>query len=173
MAATGDTLTMPDGTAFRIAKSAQDTRGEVVEIEITLPAGAPSPPRHFHPEQDEAWSVLEGTLSVYLDGRWRSLDAGESISTPRGHHHTLRNRSGETVRVLDVHRPALDFQDYIEKLHQLAQSGKIKSPRHPKSLIYFALLWREQETQVAASPVLRGGISLLALLGKLLGYRAT
>jgi hypothetical protein len=70
-----------------------------------------------------------------------------------------------------VHVPALDFQEYMERLHELATAGKITSPRHPSTLIHYAMLWREQETQVAASPLQRVGIALLGRLGRLLGYR--
>jgi quercetin dioxygenase-like cupin family protein len=171
MARTGDTLTMPDGTSFLIARSAADSAGERVEFEITLPPGAPSPPKHFHPRQQEEWRVLEGALSVCVGDDWRTLRAGESVSIPPGTAHTLRNRSGEQVRVLDVHVPAFDFQEYMERLHELATAGKITSPRRPSTLFHYAMLWREQETQVAASPLQRVGLALLARLGRLLGYR--
>jgi quercetin dioxygenase-like cupin family protein len=171
MAKTGDKLTMPDGTAFLITKSAADTGGERVEMEISLPAGAPSPPRHFHPRQEEEWEVLEGTLAVYVEDRWRSLGPGESVSIPAGQVHTLRNRSGKAVRVRDVHIPALDFQDYIEELHRLAQDGKMTSLRSPSTLIHLSMLLRShRETQVTASPVQRAAESLLARIGRLLRY---
>lgn len=171
MATTGDKLTMPDGTSFLITKSAADTGGERVEMEITLPPGAPSPPRHFHPRQEEEWEMLAGTLSVYVGDRWRSLEPGQSVSIPSGQVHTLRNRSNETVRVRDVHVPALDFQDYIEQLHRLAQDGKITSLRSPATLIHLSmLLQRHRGTQVTASPVQRAAESLLARVGRLLRY---
>jgi hypothetical protein len=69
-----------------------------------------------------------------------------------------------------VHEPALDFQEYIEKLHALMTAGKISSPTRPSTLFHFALLWREQQTQVAASAPQRVGLALLARLGSLLGY---
>jgi quercetin dioxygenase-like cupin family protein len=172
MASTGDKLMMPDGTAFLITESAADTSGERVEIEITLPPGAPAPPRHFHPRQEEEWHVLAGTLSVYTEGRWRSLGEGDSASIPRGGVHTLRNRSSEVVRVRDVHVPALDFQGYIEKLHRLAQDGKFTSLRSPSTLIHLSMLLREHRgTQVTASRVQRAAESLLAMIGRLLRYR--
>jgi quercetin dioxygenase-like cupin family protein len=171
MARTGDKLTMPDGTEFLIAKSAADTGGERVEIETTLPPGAPSPPRHFHPRQEEEWEVLSGTLSVYVEDRWRSLGPGDSVSIPRGQVHTLRNRSGEVVRVRDVHVPALDFQDYIEELHRLAQDGKITSLRSPSTLIHLSMLLRDHRgTQITASRLQRAAESLLAAIGRLLRY---
>src|SRR5687768_18341155 len=97
------------GTGFLLTRSAQDTGGERVEFEITLQPGAPSPPPHFHPRQTEKWHMMEGTLSVQIDGDWRELAAGESVTMPPGQVHTLRNRSDGIVRVRDAHVPAGDF----------------------------------------------------------------
>jgi mannose-6-phosphate isomerase-like protein (cupin superfamily) len=163
---------MPGGASFLITRSATETGGESVEMEITLPPGAPGSPLHVHPNQEERWDVLEGELTVFLDDRWRPLRAGESLSIPAGHTHTLRNRSSERVRVRDSHWPALDFEDYIVRLHSLAEAGKIRDPRSPSTLIHFSMLWQEQRSQVAARPLERRAMSLLARLGRLLRFRA-
>jgi quercetin dioxygenase-like cupin family protein len=174
VAETGDQLGMADGTTFLLARSAADTGGERVEFEITLQPGALSPPPHFHPDQTEQWHVLAGTLSIYLDGNWRELREGESVTMPPGQVHTLRNRSDGVVRVRDVHLPAGGFQEYIETLYRLGRSGKIKSPRHPSALIYLTMVLREERRrrgQVTASPVLRAAESMLAAIGRLLRFR--
>jgi quercetin dioxygenase-like cupin family protein len=163
---------MPTGAAFLIAKSAADSGGERVEMEITIPPGSPAPPRHFHPHQEELQEVLAGTLSVYVDGQWRLMEQGHSLSIPAGQVHTLRNRSNEVVRIRDVHVPALDFQDYIEKLHRLAQAGKVTSLRSPSTLVYLSMVLSEHRgTQLTASRLQRALESLLARVGRLLGYR--
>ena len=89
MASTGDTLTMLGGVKVVVTKSTADTGGERVEMEFALPPGSPGPPRHFHPGQEEEWHVLEGTLSAYVDDRWQSLAAGESVYIPRGRRQHL------------------------------------------------------------------------------------
>jgi quercetin dioxygenase-like cupin family protein len=67
-AATGDTLTLPGGTSFAIVESAAESGGERIESEIAMPPGAPGPPKHFHPLQEERWKVLEGELWVFVGG---------------------------------------------------------------------------------------------------------
>jgi quercetin dioxygenase-like cupin family protein len=173
VAAPGDPYTLPGGASFVIKTSTAETGGERVQLEITLPPSAQGPPPHFHPRQEEEWHVLEGTLAVQVDGNWRDLRAGESATIPRGHVHTLRNRSDGTVRVLDVHIPALDFEDYMLDLHRLNQEGKITSVRSPKSLVYLAsVLTQHRTTQLTASRPQRVAESALAGIGKLLGMRA-
>jgi mannose-6-phosphate isomerase-like protein (cupin superfamily) len=170
--ATGDTFRLPGGASFVITKPASETGGERVELEITLPPDASGPPPHFHPRQEEQWRVLAGTLEVQVDGNWRTLREGESASIPAGHVHTLRNRTQEDVRVLDVHIPALDFQEYMEDLHRLMEAGKITSLSSPRSLIYLATVLREHRTtQLTASRLQRIAETALAGLGKLLGMR--
>jgi quercetin dioxygenase-like cupin family protein len=151
-----------------VRTSAAETGGERVELEITVPPGAPGPPPHFHPRQEEQWQVLEGALDVQVDGEWRTLRRGESASIPAGHVHTLRNRTDEPVRVLDVHVPALDFQDYMEDLHRLTEAGKITSLRNPRSLLYLATVLRDHRTtQLTAGRGQRFAESVLAVVGKL------
>jgi quercetin dioxygenase-like cupin family protein len=155
-----------------IRTSAAETAGERVELEIMLPPGASGPPPHFHPHQEERWQVLTGALDVQVDGNWRTLREGEAASVPAGRVHTLRNRTNSDTRVLDVHIPALDFQDYMLDLHRLAETGKITSLRSPRSLIYLATVLRKHRTtQLTARRGQRIAESALAGLGRLLGMR--
>jgi quercetin dioxygenase-like cupin family protein len=173
VAQTGDELVMGEGTRFLLHRSAQDTRGERVEWDITLQPGAPSPPLHYHPSQTEEWHVLEGALSVNIGGDWRELREGESATIPPGQSHTLENRSDGVVRVRDVHVPAGDFQEYIESLHRLSASGKASNLRSPRALVHLAMLvhdHRRRGGQVSASALQRGAETVLAAIGRLLRY---
>ena len=172
MADTGDILTLPGDTSFAIVESAADSGGRRVEFEITMPAGAPGPPRHFHPRQEEGWRVVSGELSVYVDPDWRVLREGEALSIPPGTVHTLRNRSHGVVRFRDVHTPALDFQEYIETLHRLAAAGRISGRMTPSTLLHGAMvLRRHRTTQLTAGAAQRAGESVLSVIGRALGYR--
>jgi quercetin dioxygenase-like cupin family protein len=172
MAVTGDTLTMPDGMSFSIIESAADSGGKRIEFEITMPPGALGPPKHFHARQDESWNVLQGELSVFVEAEWRTLGEGESLSIPPNTVHTLRNRSPGIARFRDVHEPALDFQDYIEALHRQAAAGKITSRMTPSTLIHGAMVLKQHRTtQLSASRAQRAAETILALLGRALGYR--
>jgi mannose-6-phosphate isomerase-like protein (cupin superfamily) len=169
---TGDTLTMPDGTSFSIIESAADTGGKRIEFEIAMAPGAQGPPKHFHPQQEESWNVIEGELSVFVEDGWRTLGEDESLSIPPKTVHTLRNRSSDNVRFRDVHEPALDFQEYIEALHRQAAAGKMTSRMTPSTLIHGAMvLRRHRTTQLSASRTQRTAENLLSGVGRALGYR--
>ena len=52
------------------------------------------------------------------------------------------------MRVRNVHRPALGFQDYVEELHSLAIEGKIKSFTDASSLMTLARLYEKYEDTI-------------------------
>ena len=174
MARTGDTLTLPGGASFLVVESAADSGGVRIEFEVSMPAGALGPPRHFHPRQTESWRVLEGELSVLVGRERRPLGAGESLSIPPGRVHTLRNRSDGVERFRDVHEPALDFQDYIEALDRLTAVGKLTGRMTPAALVHLAtVLHAHRTTQLSASQAQRAIETLLALAGRPLGFGRT
>ena len=112
-------LTMPDATTLTVVESGSNNGGRQIVFEITMAPGAIGPPRHFHPAQEESWTVHTGELSLLVNNEWWTLTAGESLTIPPGTVHTLTNRSTATVRFHDTHTPALDFQNYIEDLDRL------------------------------------------------------
>jgi quercetin dioxygenase-like cupin family protein len=163
-ASRGNTLTMPDGTSFEIIEPVAQSDRQRVQFEITMAPGALGPPRHFHPDQHESWTVISGELSIQLDRDWHVLREGESRTIPPGTVHTLRNRSTQPVRFRDRHEPALDFQDYIENL---ARIGPIGSSSRLRMLIRFAtILHAHRTTQISASPTQRLLESAFAILGR-------
>jgi hypothetical protein len=114
--------------------------------------------------------VLEGTFDVFVRDAWRTVRAGESASAPAGEVHTFRV-GDRTVRVRNVHAPALDFEDYFAAESALMQAGKIKSYSSPRAALHWAvLLDRYQHCMVMASPLLRGLLRVLAPLGRWLGF---
>ncbi|MBV9605706.1 MAG: cupin domain-containing protein [Solirubrobacterales bacterium] len=151
MAQTGDTLTLPSGTTFRILESAADSAGQRVEFDITAGPGGHGPVRHFHPVQEERLTVVSGQLSIELEGEWQVLRAGEARTIPPGTVHTYRNDSTEPVRFRDCHSPALDFQDYIEDLDRLRASGRVAGRRGFRARVHVAtILHAHRSTQLSA-----------------------
>src|SRR5215211_814461 len=161
------------GLEFEFTKSAADTGGEYLEMDGTMLAHKDGPPVHIHPHQEESLRVLSGTLDVFVDGRWRQLRAGDSVTVPRGAPHTLKNSHDEETRAITVVRPALSFHDFMSTFCDLATSGKIASlpPKDLSSLIYVSMLFvRYEETIVSVKPP-AFVLKLLAFVGRRLGYR--
>ena len=103
-------------------------------------AGCVPPPPHVHRHQVESYEVLEGTLDVVVDGEWRTLGPGESVSVPVGALHTFRNRSGATVRVRNWHRPAMQFEEFIERMSGTLRAAGVTRKRDPRVPLYLSMV---------------------------------
>ncbi len=57
---------------------------------------------HFHYRQDEQFFVLEGVLSVYVDGKWLDLEPGTVAVIPHGMHHAQGNMGTEAGAVSGI-----------------------------------------------------------------------
>lgn len=167
-----DSLEFPDGTVYRTTNSAAATEGALVKMEMTLPPDAVAPPSHIHPGQEEEYRVVEGTLDVLLDDSWQQLGAGQSIRVPAGRVHTFANRSGAVVRLINTHRPALSFERYLQRIHTLAATGKLKDIGSPKSRVYVSMLWQEHsDTLLVSNPVQRGLMKAIAVVCRMLRFK--
>jgi mannose-6-phosphate isomerase-like protein (cupin superfamily) len=161
----GDVLTLSDGTSLEIVIPAARTDGRVVEVLFTLPPGRRGPPSHVHPHVEE-WEVLAGTLDARVAGERRTLGAGSSLSIPPGTAHTFRNSARQPVRVLDRHRPAGRFEQFVRAEMALSAQGL----HRPSGLLRLAVLWHDyRDTQAPASRPARALVSAMAALGRRLG----
>jgi mannose-6-phosphate isomerase-like protein (cupin superfamily) len=81
----------------------------------TAPAGFPGPPLHVHPGFDEVFVVLDGTLSVRVDGDVSEVGAGETAFVEGAVPHTFANESADPVRFLAAISPG-GFEGYFRAL---------------------------------------------------------
>ena len=107
---TSDTVPMgairfgPGGGIYRIVTTAAQTGGSHFAFEAYEPPGG-GPPLHIHRTEDEYFFVIEGEISVYIDGRVIRAHAGETAFVPRGAAHCFRNTSARPARVLVLFTP--------------------------------------------------------------------
>jgi quercetin dioxygenase-like cupin family protein len=77
---------------------------------------------HLHPETDEQVYVLEGVLSVYVDGSWHELGPGTLGVLPRGVPHAQGNRSGRPVHFIGSGAPS-GFERLFPAIDALLKRG--------------------------------------------------
>jgi mannose-6-phosphate isomerase-like protein (cupin superfamily) len=104
---------------------------ELLELESTWAPGGDRPRAHFHPAQDESFEVLEGTLTVDLDGLITELGPGERVEVPRRTVHRMWNGGTVPARAIWRVTPALGTLDMFRA---------IDSDPSPVALV--AMLWR-------------------------------
>jgi quercetin dioxygenase-like cupin family protein len=176
MAQAGDELYNAKTEKQRIIlrKTTKETNGELLELEAHYKPGSQYPPEHYHPLQDEHFEMTQGQLHVRLNGVQMTYVAGQSFDIPRGTSHTFRNGGGEEARVIWQVRPALKTQQFYETLWGLAGDGKTNKDGIP-NLLQLAVMLQEYADEFVLSspprPVQRVAFGLLALIGRLRGYR--
>jgi quercetin dioxygenase-like cupin family protein len=87
------------------------TGGQFSLIEQVIPAGFESP-WHMHHSEDESFYVIEGQMSVIVDGVSKLLQAGDFGFGPRGIPHGFRIEGQEPARIL-LMTTGSDFADFI------------------------------------------------------------
>jgi mannose-6-phosphate isomerase-like protein (cupin superfamily) len=168
-----DTLLWPDGSIYRITRSSADTGGELLEMELELPAHGWAPQPHVHPQLTEEYRVLEGSFDVLVGTDWRTLKAGDSASVQAGTVHTFRAGSSP-VRVANIHRPALDFEPYIRRLCSAANERNLGDLSGVRALLYVAVLLHEFPLHSRAPRrVLNAAVPGLAAVGRTLGLQTS
>ena len=176
MAYAGQTLENPaSGERITFRATAADTEGELVAIDLELPAGRRVPgPLHIHPKQEERFEVVEGTMRFRMARKRIVAGAGEVVIVPAGVAHDFAT-SGETDAHVRVEiRPALKMERMFETAVALAEQGRTTRGGIPKPLD-LALFTREFDDEVrAAFPprwVQRAALAPLAWLASRRGRR--
>jgi quercetin dioxygenase-like cupin family protein len=100
---TGDTLNVL-GDQVTLLAAGRDTGGTMTAVQVVAGPGS-GPPPHTH-VYAEIFYVLDGTLTVEVDGEAWPVRAGELAAVPGGAVHTYRNEAGERARFLAVLHPA-------------------------------------------------------------------
>src|SRR5579884_466073 len=122
------------GQRIVFRKTAQDTNGELVEVEAFYQPGSEAPPAHIHPEQEEYFEVLAGSIHTRVDGHEKVYHVGEAFRIPAGVPHTMWNGSEAETRLLWQTRPALHTDAFFEIMWGLAQDGKTNRAGLPNLL---------------------------------------
>ena len=104
-----------NGYRLRIVRTGAETDGRLLEMEATYAQAGTFPPAHFHPNQDEHFEVLEGTIRTIIDGVERDYAAGESFDVPARAVHQMT--SAEPARMRWEARPALRLAEFFERIH--------------------------------------------------------
>jgi mannose-6-phosphate isomerase-like protein (cupin superfamily) len=107
--------------------------GDLSLMERTLPPGGRRPPPHRHTNCSEAYFVLDGVVSIIVDGEELTVGREGFVLVPRGTAHTFGNTSAEPARLLVIHAPAMDA--YFAGLHELWNRPEPPSPDEERALM--------------------------------------
>jgi mannose-6-phosphate isomerase-like protein (cupin superfamily) len=121
------------GNVMAFKAVASQTSGDFSLMERTVPHGARTPPPHRHTGCSEAFFVLAGRATFWIDDAELTGGDGDFLLVPRGVAHTFGNTGDEPARLLVLHAPAMDA--YFEELHQLWASGQAPTREAERELM--------------------------------------
>ena len=110
------------GGLTTIKADGTDTGGSVLVTEQLAPRGSGSP-LHVHHNEHEWFYVLEGELTIWVDGSTVVAGAGSFVFGPRDVPHTFVV-SSEQARFLLVTEPA-GFEGFVRRLAEPATAAVI------------------------------------------------
>jgi mannose-6-phosphate isomerase-like protein (cupin superfamily) len=116
------------GGMIAVRLRSEDTDGRFGLVEQIIPAGYPGPALHIHPEFDETFHVLAGTLAMRIGDAPHDAGPGTVAFIPRGTPHTFANPGSESARMLVLVTPG-GFERYFEALAAaVEEAGALPAP---------------------------------------------
>jgi quercetin dioxygenase-like cupin family protein len=174
MAYAGQIIQNPvSGERIRFLATAADTGGEKLEFELELTPDGHVPGAHVHPEQEERFHVLEGTMKFRLGLRTIVAGPGETVVVPRGRVHRFANGGEDVARARVEVVPALDMEQLFETTVELAYEGNVNRKGMPKPLhlaLFVARFRREVRAPVVPAWLVRAALAPLAALARRHGH---
>ena len=146
-----------------------EAQGEDLVVNTWLEPGG-GLPAHFHPRQEERWSVLEGQVRFQLGDEKKVIgpEDGVMVVMPRM-KHGLWSVSESEARLHTLVTPALGLRSFLEESAAAAREGLFTSRGLPRGIrgarwaAGFLKRYRDETVMVSPpQPVQRLLIALLA-----------
>jgi quercetin dioxygenase-like cupin family protein len=116
------------------ARHAFTPDGENMVVDTWLEPGGELPP-HFHPRQDEYWSVVDGEVEVLVGKTKRVLRPSDGeVPVPPWTKHGLKNKGADTVHARCRVVPALHLEEFLTDSAAAAQAGLFMRGGIPRGL---------------------------------------
>jgi mannose-6-phosphate isomerase-like protein (cupin superfamily) len=159
------------------------TRVEIEEVsdqglafERRYPPGTGKADAHLHLDLVQSWTVVSGTATATLDGTSRRLGAGEELRIDkRIKHQDPYNESHEELRVRWQIEPVTEFiHCFMDAYSYLLTRDRLNDQDEFPDLQLFVILHATSAQSYAANLPIglqRAALPLLALIGRLRGYR--
>lgn len=174
MARTGEEITNPrTGQRMKFLCTAQDTNGEVLQIECVSPPSGVKEPEHIHPYQENRFEIHSGALMFSIAGKERRAAAGEVVTIPANVAHFFWNAGEKDAQYIQEFRPALRSEYFFETLFGLARDGKLNDQGVPDLFhmaVFIPCYWNEIRVTKPPELVQKIMFAVLGPISRQLGY---
>lgn len=149
MAGLGDEIRNPiTGERIVFRRRGADTDGELLELDDYWAQPEHRVPEHVHPEMEERWEVISGRVRFRVDGVEQTAGPGDVVVASPGSAHASWNVGDGPAQLRIQMRPALRWEDFVERLFAAARDGRTDEQGVPEPPLMMELL-REFEREIA------------------------
>lgn len=164
------------GQTIRFIRTANETDGQLLEMEAAYKSQSIEPPAHYHPYQTEDFEILAGEMNVRINGQLKTLRKGDKLHIPQNTAHSMWNSSAREAVINWQVRPAMDTEYFFETATGLANDGKTNAKGMPPMLQIalmsnrFSNVFRLTKPGIAIQKIV---FTLLTPFAYLAGFRPT
>jgi quercetin dioxygenase-like cupin family protein len=172
----GDVVENPvTGERGIVIEGTDEIGGERIVAEVHVRPGGAVAGEHLHPDIEESFDVVRGTVGFRVDGRESTGGPGTSVTIPPGVWHDWWN-AGEEEAVFRVEvSPGQRFEQMIRTLFGLALDGKTNRKGMPRPLQLAVIAHDFDDVIQFRKPpraVQKALFGALAPIGRIRGYRS-
>jgi quercetin dioxygenase-like cupin family protein len=153
--------------AATFLETSEETRGERTLAELDVAPGGKVTP-HYHLTYSEHFKVLEGRLTVEIDGVRHELERGdEAIALPRSLHAWSNPGEARSIVHIDLRPGSPGFEKALRVAYGLAADGLARGNGLPRNPLHAALLLEMGEVRLpGAYAALERVMGLLARIAR-------
>jgi mannose-6-phosphate isomerase-like protein (cupin superfamily) len=160
------------GDTAELLETNESSGGKHLKVKYTFNPGGIKAPPHIHLQQEEHFEVVSGEFTWHCNGETKKLGSGESVFFDKAIGHEHYNGGNTPCVVIQTLSPALDFEDSLVRIYELANEGKLVNGNPP---FLEAMVWLqkfEAKTYLAGVPIpVQNALSMaLAPVGRALGH---
>lgn len=116
-------VNLSTGERIVFLRTAEETNGELLEMDDFWADAGHRTPAHIHPEVEERWEVIAGKVRFEVGGIAQMAAPGDMIVAPPGTPHSACSVASEPAHLRIQMRPALRWQEFVERLFALASAA--------------------------------------------------
>ncbi len=154
----------PTGEHFTFVRSARGSGAGKFHFQWRLAPGKTGPGRHVHSIETETFSIVSGTLRIWIDDKPHDLAPGSVIAVPPNVPHRFLNPGTEPV-VVDVTLDGTRMEDQFIPIAVAAQRGMRMSRVLAKMIVHIVALEASTPTSRFERAMFKGISGMLRLFG--------
>jgi mannose-6-phosphate isomerase-like protein (cupin superfamily) len=154
----------PTGEHFTFLRSARGSGAGSFHFQWRLAPGKKGPGRHVHETEMETFSIVSGTLRIWIDDKPHDLTAGSTIAVAANVPHRFLNPGTEPV-VVDVMLDGPKMEDQFIPIAVAAQRGMSMPRVLAKMMVHIVAAQASTPTSAFERAMFRGLSGMLWLFG--------